>query len=94
MLRPMLLALEGQGGLCFCGKMSHRSLDLTHVGAFLASGQAQGGVVGAGLVPSWPLTTSVLLLQRSAGSSSPEAGEGKEVSRTLSQILGADLSTP
>ena len=35
-----------------------------------------------GLEHLGPLTASVFSLQRSAGSSSPEAGEGKEVSRT------------
>lgn len=45
-------------------------------------GQGMGSC-GHSLGHLGPFTASVFSLQRSAGSSSPEAGEGKELSRTL-----------
>lgn len=58
-------------------------MDLTCVGPFLAPGRVQGNWEHR-LEHLGPIITSVLSLQRSAGSSSPEAGEGKEVFRILS----------
>lgn len=61
-------------------EVDHGSLDLTERGASLGQGT---GSCKHSLGHLVTLTTSVLSLQRSAGSSSPEAGEGKELPRTL-----------
>lgn len=62
------------------GMVANESLDLTYVGPSLAPGRHRG--VGSTSLEHLGPITALLSLQRSAGSSSPEAGEGKEVFRT------------
>lgn len=80
--RAMLMLMAGQGGLYWRGTMCGVSL-----------GQATGSCRHS-LRHKGSLTTSVLSLQRSAGSSSPEAGEGKVNSLEHSTALEPNQNAP